>query len=88
MMLDSKQPRIVISARSILLHLYVSAFQLGWAIKPDSWLRFEEAIDKYIHAVAAILSPLPAAYCGEKSALATVAITVPNVFLQVPVLKN
>lgn len=25
-------------------------FRLGWAIRPDSWLRFQEAISKCIHA--------------------------------------
>lgn len=40
----------------------------------------------HVHAVAATFLPLPAAYFGGKSALLTVAITVSNVFWQVPVL--
>lgn len=46
MVLDSKQPRTVLSAR----HLCVSAFRLGWTIRPDSWLRFQEAISNCIRA--------------------------------------
>lgn len=78
MILGSK-PRIAISDKIIFLHLCVSAFRRGWAIRHDSWLRFQEAISKCIHACCNIYS-LPAAYFGEKSALLTVAITVSNIF--------
>lgn len=50
MILDSKQPRSVPSARTTLLPLCVSAFRLGWAVRPDSWLRFPEAIGKHTRA--------------------------------------
>lgn len=50
MTLDSEQPRTVLSARAILLHVCVSAFRLSWTIRPDSWLRFQEAISKCTHA--------------------------------------
>lgn len=50
MTLDSKQPRTVLLARAILLHLCVSAFRLSWTIRPDSWLRSQEAISKWTHA--------------------------------------
>lgn len=86
MILGSK-PRTAISDKIIFLHLCVSAFRRGWAIRHDSWLRFQEAISKCIHACCNIYS-LPAAYFGEKSALLTVAITVSNIFWQVPVLKK
>lgn len=54
MILDSKQPRIVTSARTILLHMCVSAFELGWAVNPVLGSGFKKpSADVYSYTVAA-----------------------------------
>lgn len=44
-------------------------FRLGWAIRPDSWLRFQEAISKCIHARCSRIIYSFACSLGEKKCL-------------------
>lgn len=81
MILDAKPPRRVISARTVSPISVFSAFRLGWVIGPILGSGFQKPLANVcMHAVATTVTPLPAAYFGEKSALLTVAITVSNVF--------